>query len=64
MTKQQVIDKAIGIMGSAKIANSWLQVRHPALEGKSAGELIETESGRTHVWEILCRMERDFSLEP
>jgi uncharacterized protein (DUF2384 family) len=59
MTKQQVIDKAIGVIGSSKTAHAWMKVKHPALDGRSPEELLETQDGRYHVWEILCRVERD-----
>lgn len=59
MTKEKVIDKAIEVMGSARIANSWLKVQHPGLEGRQPEELLETEQGRYHLYEILCRIGRD-----
>lgn len=62
MSKQQVIDKAIGVIGSAKTAFAWMKVRHPGLEGKSPEELLQTEQGCYHVWEILCRIENEVSM--
>lgn len=59
MSKQQVMDKAVGVIGSLRTATAWMKVKHPALDGRSPEDLLETEEGRYHLYEILCRIDAE-----
>lgn len=59
MTKQTVIDKAIQVFRSARIANSWLNTPSDALDGKKPIDLASTPRGLEHLMMILLRLEQE-----
>jgi uncharacterized protein (DUF2384 family) len=63
MTKQRVIDKAVGLFQSARIANSWMNISMKELDGKKPVELLETETGRIHLYKILENLEKSNPLD-
>jgi uncharacterized protein (DUF2384 family) len=59
LTQEKVINEAVWLFGSRRIAVSWLNTPASELEGKSPMDLMKTEQGLYHVWNILARIERN-----
>lgn len=57
MTKEFIINEAIRIFGSSRIAYGWLERVRPELDDKKPIDLLDTKRGREHVLTILGKID-------
>lgn len=53
-TKDTVMNKAVEVFGSLRIANSWMNLSLPELDGGKPLDLLDTDIGREHLMLILA----------
>lgn len=52
-TKESVINRSVEVFGSLRIANGWLNLSLPELDGGKPADLLATWYGREHLLAIL-----------